>query len=45
MIFIEVQIIYYMFRLQSSIYMLVSKINIITIVIHHELGLNGPVSA
>jgi len=45
MIFIEVQIIY-MFRLQSSICMLVSKINIITTIItHHEVGLNRPVSA
>ena len=45
-IFIEVQIIYYMFRLQSSTCMLaLKKIIIITIIIRHELGLSRPVSA
>jgi hypothetical protein len=45
MIFIEVQIIYYMFRFQSSTCMLASKIIIIIIIIRQELGLNRHVSA
>jgi len=37
---------YYMFRLQSSTCMFASKINIFIItIIHHELGLDKPVSA